>query len=233
MKLLAIDTATDACTVALAIDDQARCAHTHEPRVHAKQLLAMIDELLREADMALGGLDGIVVGVGPGSFTGVRIGCSTAQGLALAGDIQVLPVSSLATVAAQFVPHRFAEASPERTAQRVIVAQDARMGELYWGAFEPSPADVLSTRVSDRADPPERLLARAKALSDGEKPLLLAGTGAQAHPSLRELLRVHDTCAPALPSARDALALGARDLLHGPGGVPPEQALPVYFRPPV
>lgn len=233
MRLLAIDTATDACTVALAIGEQARCEQTHQPRVHAQQLLAMIDQLLREADQPLGGLDGIVIGVGPGSFTGVRIGCSVAQGLAFAGDLAVLPVSSLATVAAQFVPHRFAEASSLRAAERVIVAQDARMGEVYWGAFDVDEEQVLSARVSDRADPPARVLEEAKALSAGEKPLLLAGTGAHAHPCLRELLRTHDNCLSALPSARDALAIGARDLLRGPGGVPPEQALPVYFRPPV
>ncbi|MEO0421702.1 MAG: tRNA (adenosine(37)-N6)-threonylcarbamoyltransferase complex dimerization subunit type 1 TsaB [Pseudomonadota bacterium] len=233
MRLLAIDTATDACTVALAVGDQVRCEQTHEPRVHAQQLLAMVDRLLREAQQPLGGLDGIVIGVGPGSFTGVRIGCSVAQGLALAGDLAVLPVSSLATVAAQFVPHRFAQDSAPRAVARVIVAQDARMGEVYWGAYDADEAHVVKTRVSDRADPPEAMLEQAKALSAEGKPLLLAGTGAQAHPRLRELLRAHDNGLSALPSARDALALGARDLLHGPGGVPPEQALPVYFRPPV
>ncbi len=230
MKLLAIDTSTDACSVALAVDAGALCEETDTPRVHARQLLSMIDGLLAQASLRPANLDGIVVGVGPGSFTGVRIGCSVAQGLALAVQLPVLPVSSLATVAARFVPHAYARPDPRPQVERVIVAQDARMGELYWGAFAPDAQSVTRVLVADRADPPAQMLAQVQGL--GAASTLLAGTGAQAHAQLRELLREQDHCLEALPSARDALALGARDLAAG-GGVPPERALPVYFRAPV
>ena len=128
MNCLAIETSTDACSVALCIGDNIVDEHLVEPRAHTQALLPMISRLLSRADANPEDLDAIVLGNGPGSFIGMRIGASVAQGMAFGLGIDIIPVSSLAAVA-----H---EAIVDHGANRVAVAQDARMGELYLGLFE-------------------------------------------------------------------------------------------------
>src|SRR6185437_7852342 len=125
MNLLAIETATEACSVALlygeALIDRSELA----PRKHAELVLPMAEELLAEAGISRKRLDAIAVGRGPGAFTGVRLATSVAQGLALALDIPVVPVSSLAALAMQ---------APKNGAA-ILATIDARREEIYAGAF--------------------------------------------------------------------------------------------------
>ncbi|UCE90616.1 MAG: tRNA (adenosine(37)-N6)-threonylcarbamoyltransferase complex dimerization subunit type 1 TsaB, partial [Pseudomonadota bacterium] len=127
MKLLAIETATEACSVALAVDGDVRDRFEIAPRGHAGLVLPMAKALLAEAGLGLRELDALVFGRGPGAFTGLRIAAGVVQGLAYGAELPVVPVSSLATLA-QGV-------SAQTGASDVLAVFDARMGEVYWGAF--------------------------------------------------------------------------------------------------
>ena len=131
MKLLAFETATEACSVALWIDGCVRERFELAPRRHAELALPWADALLREAGIAKSQLDAIAVGRGPGAFTGVRLAIAIAQGIALALERPVVGVSTLAALAMQ------------ADGDRVLAAIDARMGEVYLGAFE-RDADGMS-----------------------------------------------------------------------------------------
>ena len=123
MKILAIETSTDACSCALWLDGEVLSIFEITPRGHGGRILFMVEELLAKADVRLFALDALAFGCGPGSFTGLRIGTSVVQGLAFSAEIPVVPVSSLAALAQGI------------EAEQVIVVQDARMGEVYCGAF--------------------------------------------------------------------------------------------------
>lgn len=134
MKLLGLDTSTDACSVALTVDADVDVRHVVEPRAHTRLLMPMIRELLETHSLRAADLDAIVLGNGPGSFIGVRIATSVAQGLAFAAGLGVAVVSSLEVIAA--------EAFAVTTASRVIVTQDARMNEVYLGQYERGMGDL-------------------------------------------------------------------------------------------
>jgi tRNA threonylcarbamoyladenosine biosynthesis protein TsaB len=130
MKLLAFDTATDICTVAVWTDGSVheRC---EIGRRHAERLLVMIDEALADVGATLRSMDAICFGRGPGSFTGLRICAGVAQGLAFGADLPVVAVSSLAATA------QYAQS------ERVLAAFDARMQQVYWGAFVSGPDGLV------------------------------------------------------------------------------------------
>ncbi len=124
MQLLAIDTSTEFCSAALWLDGTLRTRRVCAGQLHSSLLLPMVDELLQEAGLSLRQLDGIAYGVGPGSFTGLRIACAVTQGLAFGADLPVVGVSTLASLAQQ------------TDADRVLTVLDARMAEVYWAAYE-------------------------------------------------------------------------------------------------
>ena len=134
LRLLAIETATAACSAALYIDGEISERHVLAPREHALLILPMVDALLAEAGVPVGALDAIAYGRGPGSFTGVRIAASVVQGIAFAADLPVIAVSTLATLAQG--------AMRESGEHRVMAALDARMGEVYWGLYAREPAGL-------------------------------------------------------------------------------------------
>lgn len=150
MRLLALDTATEACSVALWSGGGIQ-AHRHvlEPRGHTRQLLPMVEAVLLEAGCTLADLDGLACTRGPGSFTGVRVGVSAAQGLAFAADLPVLPVSTLDVLAWQ--AH---QSSPVHT--RWQVAMDARMNEIYYAGYRISDG-VLTRETAEQLLAPEDL----------------------------------------------------------------------------
>ncbi|NEP61064.1 MAG: tRNA (adenosine(37)-N6)-threonylcarbamoyltransferase complex dimerization subunit type 1 TsaB [Symploca sp. SIO2G7] len=128
MNLLAIDTATDTCSVALKCGEALLSCKRYEPRAHGRLVLPWIGELLSEAGIIYSQLDALAIDRGPGGFTSLRIGLSIAQGIALAHDLPLLPVSSLAALAYNGQPDGFSG--------RLLTAFDARLGELYAASFE-------------------------------------------------------------------------------------------------
>ena len=127
MKILAIDTATEACSAALYADGEINQFYRVAPREHSHIILPMIEQLLAEAEISLAQLDALAFGRGPGSFMGVRIAAGVTQGIAFAHELPVVPVSTLAAIAQ--VAH------DETGAVNVLSAIDARMNEVYWGAY--------------------------------------------------------------------------------------------------
>lgn len=146
MKLLALDTSSVACTVAIEFGGKIIVRHEEKPREHTRLLVPMIREVLQESGADLGDLDAIVLGNGPGSFIGMRIAASVGQGLAYGAGLKIIPVSSLAAIAAQV----FAESD----ASEVAVAQDAHMNEVYLGLYkrgeENLPIPICDERLQRR-----------------------------------------------------------------------------------
>jgi tRNA threonylcarbamoyladenosine biosynthesis protein TsaB len=216
MKLLALDTATEACSAALWVDGEIDERFEVIGRGHAERILPMADELLTGAGLAVGDLDTIAFGRGPGGFTGLRIAAGVAQGLASGIGRDVVPVSDLAAVALHA-----ARSSGER---RVIACMDARMGQVYWAAYDcggaaPGPVASESLSVPDSVDPPA-----------GE-PWFGAGHGFSAHPGLAIRLgsRLRGVDATVLPHASDIARIAAVEALAGRAAAP-ARALPVYIR---
>ena len=217
MRWLAIDTATEACSAALALDDQVLERFEVAGRSHTERLLPQVHALLAEAGTTFAQLDGFVCGVGPGSFAGVRIGVSFVKGLALALDRPVVPVTSLAMLAQPAL-----DAGPAN----VMAAIDARMNEVYAGTFR-ADATGFATPLSDAmVGAPERVRF------DGDGPWTGVGTGWARHEAaLRAGL--HGTIVrldgEALPRAATALRL-ARPVIVAGGAIPADALAPVYLR---
>lgn len=238
MKILAIDAASATESVALWIDGAVSGRSAGSERGAGEQLLGHVDELLAAAGLALGQLDAIAFGRGPGGFTGLRLAASLTQGLAFAARLPVLPVSNLEAVAWQAVvaaglvgpggPAGPGQGTP--AAIGILACQDARMGEAYWAAYEWSAARPagLSTQLAEAVSPPGRLLeAAAGWLRPGR---LAAGSALAAYPQLAAGLEAAGArCLPTLPPVAAAIATlaAARGLA---AAVPAEQAVPVYVR---
>jgi len=143
VKLLAIETATDACSAALSIDGELRERFEIAPRAHTERILPMIDELMAEAGMTISQVDAMAFGCGPGAFTGVRIAVGVTQGIAFAADLPVVPVSTLAALA------------QGAGGDRVLAALDARMDEVYWGAYQRNVAGLMEGVGEECVSPPD------------------------------------------------------------------------------
>jgi tRNA threonylcarbamoyladenosine biosynthesis protein TsaB len=143
--ILAIDTSTAWCSVALSLADQSVCRHEKVSAGASQLLLPWVDELLQEQSLTLTDVDAIAIGIGPGAFTGVRLGVAVVQGLAIAKKLPVLPVASLDAIASQLVltPHFL-----ESQSHIFMVAVDARMGEVYWARYQVQ-TNVLPQRLGD------------------------------------------------------------------------------------
>lgn len=218
MKILALDTATEALSVSLALGDQQIDRYVEIDRGHAEQLLPMVEALLAEGGIALAALDAIAFGRGPGGFTGVRLAASVAQGLAFGAGLGVVPVSDLAAVAQRVIQE-------DTVWDEILVVNDARMREVYWARF-PVRSHLVSMECAERVDPPSAVPVNAPA---GR--WAAAGRGLSAWPDLAE------ACATAgatlfpelLPRASEVLAL-ARPQVAAGQILDPTQALPVYVR---
>ncbi len=213
--LLALDTATEACSVALLHDGRVLSHYEVIPRMHAQRLLPMIKDLLAEAGIALSALDAIAFGRGPGAFTGVRIAIGVVQGLAFALERPVLPVSTLAVLAQR--------ALREQGAQQVAAAIDARMDEVYWGCYCAQHGE-MRLRGSEAVLAPESVSFPADVAGDW----VAAGTG---WGSYAERMPVKTLAAPQvlLPHAQDLLTLAGFAWARGEA-LPADMALPVYLR---
>lgn len=212
--LLALDTATEACSVALLHDGKVTSHYEVIPRLHAQKLLPMIKQLLADAGVALSAVDAIAFGRGPGAFTGVRIAIGVVQGLAFALERPVLPVSNLAALAQGVLR--------ERGIAQVAAAIDARMDEVYWGCYQ-ATAGEMRLVGREAVLPPERV-----ALPNGSSgDWFGAGTGWVYHERLAVPVSAMDT--GLLPSALDVLSLAGFAWARGEA-VAADQAQPVYLR---
>ena len=152
--ILAFDTSTAACSAALMIGDTCISRFELAPRRHTELLLGQVDELLVEAGTTLTAVDAIAVGYGPGSFMGVRLAVSVAQGLAYAANRPVVPISSLRALA---------QTLADQTAVSSIVAGwDARMQELYWGTYTVDPQGIVQLLGDDRLSKPGEVAISAE-----------------------------------------------------------------------
>ncbi|MBD3619923.1 MAG: tRNA (adenosine(37)-N6)-threonylcarbamoyltransferase complex dimerization subunit type 1 TsaB [Chromatiales bacterium] len=226
MKILAIDTATDACSAALFLDDAASSRFELAPRRHTELILPMAGELLAAAGLAAADLDAIAFGRGPGAFTGLRIAAGVAQGLALGAGLPVIPVSTLATMAQQVMD--------EQGAERVMAALDARMGEVYWGCYRRA-ADGVAEPVGEEVvcAPGAVPLPPGEGGDEaGDAGWVGVGSGFAAHAeALQARLggRLARTLPDVLPAARAMQRLAARAYAQG-DCLPAEAAQPVYLR---
>ena len=216
MRILALDTSTEACSVALLLDGEMHLRAEITERSHADLVLPMVDALLAEAGLTLGDLDGLAFGRGPGAFTGLRIAAGVVQGLAFGASLPVVPVSSLAAVAVQV---------PAAPGESVLVCNDARMGEVYWGVFRRGDDGLVSALAAEAVSRPALVGEGAPSATHA------AGNALSRHPGLAERLAAQGmTLHEGLLPLADAVArLGARGLAAGEG-LPADQALPVYVR---
>lgn len=219
MRILAIDTATEACSAALWNDGAVSAHFELCPREHTQRILPMVQDILTAGDVRLTDLDALAFGRGPGSFTGVRIGIGIAQGLALGAGLPMIGVSTLMTMA---------QGAWRKTgATRVLAAIDARMGEVYWAEYQRDASGIWHGEETEAVLKPEAVNARLKQL-DGQ--WATVGTGWQAWPDMAlntpvELLDGEVT----LPAAEDMLPAACQLLAQGKT-VAVEHAEPIYLR---
>ena len=216
MKLLAFDTSTDACTVAVMVDRQVHVDHRLAARQHGTLLLPMIDKLMAQAGITAAQLDALIYGRGPGSFTGVRIGVATAQGIALGADIGVCGVSTLQSIA-QGCHRQHADTS-------VAVSIDARMDEVYFCEYQCDQHELMMPLADEQIARPDAVHREAARY--------WAGSGAERYEQiLQEKYSVDITCIrrECLPQAVDLLTIGAGRIRQGQLE-PAELASPVYLR---
>ena len=217
MKILAVDTATEACSAALYLDGEIQTRYQLAPREHSRLILNMVDELLAESAQLLPALDAVAFGRGPGSFMGIRIATGVVQGMAFAHDLPVIPVSNLAAIAEV--------AYAETGAESVLTAIDARMGEVYWGAWQRDKQGNWENRVDESVCLPGDVVFPQGGQWCG------AGTGWRSYrdslePSGGQLTQVLPDC---LPSA-EAIARIAVSAAEQGKTVTAAEAQPVYLR---
>ena len=211
LTVLAFETATSACSVALAHAGKVSQLFETGNNIHSQRVLAMADSLLRETGVAVKQLDAVAVGQGPGSFTGLRIGVGVAQGIAYAVSCPMVGVSSLAALALK------------STVDGVVLAGiDARMQEIYWGLYQKA-GDRISLIEPHQVGPASAVpVARADAL---------VGNAWQEYKKDfdSKLLDRIQQCEIEYPTAESILALALLELQNG-GGASPIEFAPEYVR---
>lgn len=220
MNVLALDTSSEGCSAALLSDGRVIDRFTLAPRGHTRLLMPMVRELLAERGLSVTELNAVAFACGPGSFTGLRIATGVVQGLAYGLDIPVIPVSSLAVVAAQVIGH-----GAITEGAGVAVAFDARMGEVYWGCYLSVDGLPVLT-AEERVCPPGQV-----SLPGDPEHWTGAGSGwalvAQMPASVVQ--RAVNVDATLIPRAREVALLAVRDWEQG-HHVTAAEARPVYLR---
>jgi len=215
LTLLALETATDACSVALSHPGGVTERHEVAPRKHTELVLDMLDAVLAEAALGRADIDAVAFGQGPGSFTGVRVAAALAQGIALGRGLPVCGVSTLATLAAG--------AARRGHRGRVVAVLDARRAQIYAATFDCAEGTVQ--RLGD-----DVLIAPDALLLPPGEDWLAIGTGWDVYAErLAPELRALPSAADAYPHAIDVASLAARELAAGRGRDAGD-ALPAYLR---
>ncbi|MBR9829216.1 MAG: tRNA (adenosine(37)-N6)-threonylcarbamoyltransferase complex dimerization subunit type 1 TsaB [Oceanospirillales bacterium] len=217
-NILALDTSTDACSAALLLEGRLLQRFTVEPRRHTHLLLPMVEELLAEAGVGLNALDAIAFGRGPGSFAGIRIATGAAQGLALAADLPVVPVSTLEAIA---------YAAEEADGEYLLTALDARMDEVYWSAWQRVDGELVRL-VDEQVCAPAAVRLPETVTANGFTAL---GSGWRyAEQMSAELMARIGICRMDLYPQAEAMAHLARQALAQGLAIAPDDARPVYLR---
>lgn len=218
-RILSLDTSTEACSVALKLDDEVLENFQLQPRKHTQLLLPMVEEILAEAGVKLQQLDAIAFANGPGSFTGLRIATGVTQGLAFGADLPVIPVTTLETMAFTLFRERFAH--------YIISSLDARMGEVYWAAYHWNGNGFDCIAQPEVIAPDQVSLINPIADADW----VGAGNGWQLLDQFSPVMQslVQQTYPDLLPQAGDIARLAELYWQQGKT-VSAEEAIPVYLR---
>lgn len=225
MKILALDTSTEACSAALYIDGEILIKYQIAPREHSRLILQMIDDLLKQADLTIKQVDAIAFGRGPGSFMGLRIAAGVVQGIAFAHDIPVIPISTLKAIAQR--------AYEQSECTHILATLDARMDEVYWGAYMLTDTALLTWEVSgeELVISPDKINLSQTTL-EKDVSWLAAGQGWGAY---KDRLLADSDFMPAmfvddcLPSAEQIAILSVAQYKLG-NTVSAADAIPVYLR---
>src|SRR5210317_249470 len=220
MNLLAIDTSSVACSVALQSDESIIERHEEQAREHTRLLMPMLGDVLAESGITAQDLDAIVLGNGPGSFIGMRIAASVAQGLAHGAGISIVPVSSLAAVAAEVLE--------DAAIAEVVVAQDAHMSEVYLGGFRRGPGSIPVPLFPERLHTQTMIEELEPGTADRR---VAAGFGWQRYPGLAAANEglIGQLSAVLHPRARFLIPLGAAAWQAGEA-IQPGDLVPAYLR---
>jgi tRNA threonylcarbamoyladenosine biosynthesis protein TsaB len=227
MRILALDAATEACSVALLLDGEVIVRSVDSGKSSAQQILALIGEVTAQAQLSLSSLDGIAASIGPGAFTGVRISVAVAQGLAFGSNLPVVPVTTLEALALQAMARQVSGAAQIP----VVACLDARMGEVYWGCFTADAARGVIASCPPKVGPPGGIAPALGGTASQGGRYRGIGRGFSAYPELAQVsgLEVSQLDAGALPNAREFALLGALRLARG-GGLDPADLQPLYLR---
>lgn len=227
MKILAIDTATEACSVALL--DEGRCDETFEviPRQHTERVLPMVDEILKQANYSLSQMDALAFNCGPGSFTGVRVATSVVQGLAFSANLPVVPVSSLAALAQM--------AFRLEQKEYILSAIDARMKEMYWACYhcENGIMQLVETEnvtTADKVGTVDKVIMVSKSSNNTEWHAIGSGWDTfKDELSQSQQVNITSSTLGAFPHAQDIAVLAQHAFEQG-AFVTAEEAIPSYIR---
>ena len=214
MKLLALDTSTEACSVALNLDGNITESFAILPQQHSHKLLYMIDTLLKQNSVTLSDLDALSFGRGPGSFTGLRIAAAVTQSIAFAQDIPVIPISTLRVLAQQ--------AYEELHATHILAAIDARMNEIYWSTYTVDNNTII-TLSEETVSAPINVIP-----PDEQIHWLGIGTGWHYHEQLKHI-NTKQFHSEHYPKAYYLAKQAEQDFRNG-NMISPEEAQPIYLR---
>lgn len=222
LKILAVDTATEACSAALYINGELFERYELAPREQTQLILQMIEQLLEQQQLSLRQLDALALGRGPGSFTGVRIATGVVHGLAFASDLPVVPVSTLAAIAQH--------ACRQTGHTQVAAGIDARMGGIYWGAYVQGNNGLMQLQGTEQIASPDALQLPESGdwfgagSAWGSYQLALQQRFEQT-----TRVRLLDSDSTLLPHASAMAQLAATEFVQG-HALPAAQAQPVYLR---
>lgn len=223
--ILALDTSSEGCSAALIKNSNVTSVYEVVPRDHTRKIIPMIQQVLKESGTEPEQLDAIAFGRGPGSFTGLRIAAGVTQGLAYGLGVKVIPVSTLETMAL--------EAFVVGGHQKVVAAIDARMDEVYWGAFEIIDGTVTSIQPECVCKPEHVTLVESVS---ADVPFAGVGSGWSFVQRMPETIQQRvQVCDEKLTAKAEYIAQIAERKFLAVGGVSDEivsaeQAIPVYLR---
>ena len=229
MNILAIETASEACSAALITSEGLFSRFELAPREHTKLILPMMDEVLQDADIALKEIDVVAFSRGPGAFTGLRIAAGVAQGVALSIDKPVIAVSTLEALALKVIDENLVSLDGLNKLEEatIVVALDARMGEVYWGVFKVKGKKVTligEEKVSKPQDMLDEVISQQTGIGIGSGwDVYTESLYEEGLPENLQLIKNQ------YPSANQIAKLGLLKFKDNQA-VPPEEAQPMYIR---